>query len=799
MRVSLNWLKEYIELPTTDPVELARTFDMLGHAVEEVEHCNVGWTDVVIGRVVRIEAHPDADNVRVTYVDLGEGSEQRIICGAWNFDEGAMVPVAIPGAVLPDDFKIGTRSIRGVESHGMICSERELGLGEQYEGIMVLDGDAPVGRPFESILDLPDIVFDLEITNNRPDVMGMVGVAREVAAWYDVPMHRPDVSLPTVPGTPALQVTITATDGCNRFYARELRNVEIGPAPLWMRERLRKAGVRTISNVVDVSNYVMLELGHPMHAFDADTIAGERLEVRWAVPGETLATLDDVVRKLGSDDLVIVDDEGPTSLAAVMGGARSEVTDSTSRVIMEAASWDPATVMYTSRRHDLRSEASARFERGVDRNLAPEANARACGLLLDAGGGSVLADPIDIVANPIEPLTIEMRLHDVTRLLGAEFTLDGSAALLQRLQLAVDVAGETLHVTVPTNRPDLTRPADLVEEIARLSDFDTFAETVPTGPAGGLLADQRRTRIVHDLLRGLGLMQAINLPFVSEEELAAFDAAHGDSGVADVVTVRNPLREDQSKLRQSLLPGLLEKLKENRNRGIDSVALFETGRVFHARPWQDDPRVPEQPVRLALAVSGPFGSSQISGRAHRADAATALAIIRSLADGLGIEIERRQGVAPGFHPTRTAELLVDGERIGFAGELHPDVADAFELDGRIAVVELEMQPLVVEHPSVQVGAISNFPHVDFDLSFEVDPSASAGELLAITRKVSDVVETATIFDDYRNEETGLRAVAIRYRLRAPDRTLDADEIAAEREKMIDKAAGLNAKLRGGVE
>ena len=322
---------------------------------------------------------------------------QQIICGAWNFDEGAVVPVAVPGAVLPGGFEIGTRAIRGVESHGMICSERELGLGEMHEGIMVLDPATPLGVPFESTLELPDVVFELEITNNRPDVMGMVGVARELAAWFDVEYRTPDVSLVTVPGKPATEVTISAPDGCNRFVARELVDVEVRPSPLWMRERLRKAGVRAISNVVDVSNYVMLEMGHPLHAFDAAQIAGDTLEVRWAAAGETLVTLDDVERKLIGDDLVIVDAEGPTSLAAVMGGARSEVSEGTTRVLMEAASWNPATVMYTSRRHDLRSEASSRFERGIDPNLAPDADDRACKLLAEISGASILDGVIDVI------------------------------------------------------------------------------------------------------------------------------------------------------------------------------------------------------------------------------------------------------------------------------------------------------------------------------------------------------------------------------------------------------------------
>lgn len=795
MRVSLNWLKEYIDLPTTDVTELTHAFDMVGHAVEEVERFDVEWSDVVIGKVVRIESHPNADNVRVTHVDLGDGEGQQIICGAWNFEEGAVVPVAVPGAVLPGGFEIGSRAIRGVESHGMICSERELGLGDLHEGIMVLDSAAPVGQPFESILELPDVVFDLEVTSNRPDVMGMVGVARELAAWFGVPMRRPEIELPTVPGTPALQVTISAPDGCNRFVAREMRDVLIGPSPLWMTERLRKAGVRAISNIVDVSNYVMLETGHPMHAFDADTIVGDRLDVRWAQPGENLETLDGTVRTLGSDDLVIVDDDGPTSLAAVMGGARSEVRDSTHRVIMEAASWNPPTVMYTSRRHDLRSEASARFERGVDPNLAPDANARACQLLLEIGGGSVLEDYVDVIANPREPWVVELRVADVKRLLGERFTGDTCAALLRRLELDVTVTGDLLEVVIPTYRPDLTIAADLVEEIARLADFDSFDETVPTGPAGGLLLEQRRARELRTLLQGQGLMQAINLPFVSEEELAAFS---DDGAVNQVVAVRNPLREDQSKLRQSLLPGLLRRLRENRNRGADTVALFETGRVFRARPWDEDERVLDQPLRLAVAAMGPFGQLSLGSTSQPADGATALAIVKAIGQGLGVEIERVTATAAGFHPTRTAGLIIDGREVGYAGELHPDVADLVEIDARVAIIEMELAPLTATRDSVQMAPVSTFPHVDFDLSFEVDIDAAAGTIASATRAVSDLVERALIFDDYRDPSRGLRAVAVRYRLRAPDRTLQADEIAAVRAEMIETAATHGATLRGAA-
>jgi phenylalanyl-tRNA synthetase beta chain len=661
---------------------------------------------------------------------------------------------------------------------------------------MVLDDDAPLGEPFESILALPDVVFDLEVTNNRPDVMGMVGVARELAAWYDTDVKYPDVTMDTVPGTPELKVTITATDGCNRFVAREMRDVEIGPSPLWLTERLRKAGIRAISNIVDVSNYVMLEMGHPLHAFDADAISGEQLEVRWAEPGESLETLDGVVRKLDSADLVIIDAEGPTSLAAVMGGARSEVVDSTRRVIMEAASWDPPTVMYTSRRHDLRSEASARFERGIDPNLADDANARACRVLQDIAGGSVLETVIDVHPNRFEPVTITLEERDVTRLLGDRFNLEMSAELLRRVHLEV-ADGSPLRVRVPTYRPDLTRPADLVEEIARLADYDTFGETVPTGPAGGLLVEQKRSRLLHNTLRGVGLMQAINLPFVSESELAAFsDEAH-DGVTPEVVKVRNPLREDQSNLRQSLLPGLLRNLRENRNRGMDSVALFEIGRVFFSRPWNDDDRVPEQPVRLAAAVVGGFGSRSLTSSPPEADATTALALVAALADGMGIDLKRQPGERAGFHPTRTAEILVDGLPIGHAGELHPDVVELLELKGRVAVLEIDVAPVVADQPSVQMAAVSTYPHVEFDLSFEVGMHTEAAAIVAATRDASSLVESATLFDDYRSD-AGERAIAIAYRLRAADRTLEAEEIADEREKMINKAAAHGATLRGGA-
>ncbi len=792
MRVPLQWLSDYIELPTNDVGELKRAFDYLGHAVEAVEEVTAGWTDVIVGKVMEIEPHPDADKIRVTHVDLGDGEPHQIICGAWNFDRGAVVPVAIPGAVLPGGFEIGLRKIRGVTSHGMICSERELGLGEVHEGIMVLDPATPLGVPFADVASLPDLVFDIEITNNRPDVMGMVGVARELAAWFDVPFTIPVVDLDTVPGHPAVAVTISAPDGCNRFVAREIRSVTIGESPLWMRERLRRAGVRAISNVVDVTNYVMLELGHPLHAFDADRIAGDRLDVRWAEEGERLVTLDGQDRPLTPKDLVIADGDGPTSLAAVMGGARSEVRNDTSTVLMEAASWHPATVMYTSRRHDLRSEASARFERGVDPNLGPLANARACGLLAEIGGGAVLEGVVDVVANDFEPWSVDVPLREVHRLLNTSFTAERSAALLRRLQLEVKIDGDRLLVEVPTNRPDLTRPADIVEEIARLADYDTFGETLPTGAAGALTVTQQRARRLHDVLRGLGMHQAVNLPFVSPDELDAFSPGPAE----EVVTVRNPLRDDQAKLRQLLLPALLRNVRDNRNRGAAAVALFETGRTFYAVPARDDPRVPHQPMRLAVAISGPFGPAAVSSPTPPADGATALAVVDAIGRAMGCDLERQPATRPGLHPGRSADVLVDGAVVGFAGELHPETASLFDLEGRVAVVELDLDPLVAPVPPAQLQPASTYPHVDFDLSFDLPAVFPAAQLVAATSAASPLVESVELFDEYRPNGGAVRSVAIRYRLRAADRTLESGEITAARREMIAAAAVLGATLRG---
>lgn len=795
MKAPLRWLQEFIDLPTTSIDELVSAFNTVGLTVEGIEELDIGWTDVYVGRVEGIEDHPDADRIRICQVDSGDGAEQ-IICGAGNFEEGAYVPVARPGAVLPGDFEIGKRTIRGVESNGMICSEKELGLGEDHAGIIVLEDQPELGLSFDELVELPDVVFDLEITPNRPDAMSMLGVARDLAAYFDTSFAVPEIEVPTVEGNTPVAVEIEDPVGCRRFTAREIVDVELGQSPLRVRHRLKKVGVRSISNVVDVTNYVMFELGHPLHAFDADSIVGDHLVVKRASEGETLVTLDDVQRKLTPDDLIIYDDAGPTSMSGTMGGDRSEVSEKTTRVLMEAASWDPPTIMYMARRHNLISEASARFERGVDPNLADIANQRASAMVAAFTGGDILEGSVDLIATAIDPAVIELSTEAVERLLGPGFDAAYVGGILQRLGMSVSGDGP-LTVTVPTYRPDLTRPADLVEEVARIHGYDRFKATLPTGPTGGLTPQQRRLRQVRNSLVAVGLHQAIHLPFVNPEDLTRM----GRNPEAEaLLTVKNPLREEESKLRPTMLPGLLNSLRYNLSHGAESVALFEVGKVFTSDSDPDEPRLPLQFERLGWAAVGEMGVRSLADGVLEADAAVSLGIWRHLARDLSLDdFEIRSGTRPGFHPARTAEIRRNGEVIGHVGELSPRTAREFEIDARVAVAEVDLDPILNAVSTIVATSPSIFPPVDFDLSFVVPNDVSSASLLNSTRDAGEgLVESAHVFDEFKGKgvDEDARALAITYRLRASDRTLTNEEVAPIRQAMIEAAEELGARLRG---
>ncbi len=797
MKLPLRWIQEYVDLPTDDPKTLADVLSMIGNKVEGYELLEPDWSKVVVGEVLEINAHPDADKVRVCSVDTGSGPSQ-IICGAWNFDAGARVPVALPGAVLPGGFEIGQRSIRGVDSNGMICSESELGLGDDHAGILVLDGTPDLGIDFTDLVELPDVVFEFEITPNRPDSMSVIGIVRDLAAYYEIPFRTPDLTLDAVPGATSISVVIGDQDGCRRFTGREIQGVKVGRSPLWMRHRLAKAGVRSISNVVDITNYVMLEMGHPLHAFDAATIEGDQLNVRRATTGEKMETLDHETRQLDPADLIIYDAAGPTSMSGTMGGARSEVSGETTRIFMEAASWDPPTIMYMSKRHGLRSEASTRFERGVDPHLADDANRRASALVAQLGGGEVLEGAIDELGNVPDPATIELEISEVERLLGPGFAAEYVGAILERLGMDVSGSGP-LTVTVPTFRPDVTRPADLVEEVARIHGFDKFGATVPHGSSGGLTIEQRRMRKLMDVMAGAGLHQAVTLPFVGEEDLGHI----GPMAMSEsFLRVKNPLSEEESLLRPQLLPGLLNVARYNASHGVKRLAVFEVGRVFSTEPYEYDPRLPNQPERLGWLIFGGTGISGIKANPQESDGALSIALARHLLRSLGIadrEFVISPGSSPGYHPGRSAQIALNGTVIGHVGELAPSVASAFDIPGRVAVAELDTAPLLAPTPVRTATAPSVFPHVEFDLSFLVPGDVAVGPMKdAIDRAAGDLLESSVVFDEFKGGDMadGTRAVAIRYRLRSSEQTLTSESVAPIRDQMIAAGEAAGARLRG---
>lgn len=797
MKVSLRWMKDYLELPTEDPVELADVFASLGHEVEGFEVLTPSFRGVVVGRVEEVRPHPDADRIRVCVVDAGEGPTQ-IVCGAWNFEAGAVVPVAVPGATLDGgNFTIEQRPIRGVVSHGMICSSRELGLGDDHEGIMVLDPSLPLGTDLVNHVELPDVVFDLSITPNRPDAMSMIGLARDLSAHFRVPIKMPDTSDPGGAGTVGVRVTI-ADDRCVRFTARQVEGVDVGPSPHWMQQRLARAGMRAISNVVDISNYVMLELGQPTHAFDLDRVREGEIVVRAAFPGESLRTLDGIDRVLDPSHLVVADAEAASSLAGTMGGEGSEVSADTTSVLVEVAAWDAPTVMKMSRGLDLRSEASARFERGVDPNLPPAANHRMCRLLVELAGGRIVGDLMDEYPQPVAPWTVELAPAEVARTLGPGVAVPEMVDLLRRLRFEV-VEGDPLIVTVPTFRPDVHRAIDLVEEIARLRGYGSFESTLPAGAGGGLGPEQRRERRLRTILLGAGLGEAQTFSFHGADALARMGLPAEDRR-REAIRVRNPLREEESLLRTTLLPGLLGSARYNLSHGNGNVSLFEIGRVFFNEPSPELGQVPDQPMRVGFVMVGRTDVGSVHQPSNRVDFFHSTAVVRLLAEQMQLgKCEFLPVDHPPLHPARGAVVRVDGVAVGYVGELHPRVARSWELPGRVAVGELELAPLVADRGLWQFAEPSVYPPSDFDLAFEVPGEMTAAALMAVVEEgAGPLLEFISIFDEFTGGTLGAghKSLAFRLRLRAADRTLTGEEVAVARAGAIAGGERLGASLRG---
>ncbi|MCU1462652.1 MAG: pheT [Acidimicrobiales bacterium] len=780
MLVPLSWLRDFAPFDL-DPVELGEVFDNLGMVVEGMTRVGEGLDGVVVGRVVEIAAIAGADKIRRVVVDAGAPEPVEVVCGAWNFDVGDVVPLATVGTTLPGaDFQIGRRKMKGVTSNGMICSSRELALGDDHAGIMVLPGAmaAEVGRPFAAAMGIEsDVVYDLAIETNRPDAMSIAGVARDAAAKLGLPFSIPAPKVTATDAGGTATIVIESPDLCDRFGATIIPGVAVGPSPEWIARRLTRAGMRPINNVVDASNYVMLELGQPTHPYDLDRLPGRGLLVRAARKGETLATLDGVERRLGEGpqpDCLICDAEGtPVGIGGIMGGASSEISDGTSTVLLEAAHFERMAIARTSKRLGLRSEASARFERGVDPAGIERARDRVAELLGLAQGHRAVA------GEPPVPSRVPVRVARVNAMLGTDLTSDEVRAYLGPIGFSAEpVADGILDVTVPTFRPDAEREVDVIEEVARHHGYERIARSVPRSPqVGQLTAYQHDRRRVRDVLVGEGLTEAIGPMLLGpgDHARAGLPEAPGE-----VIEAEDPLAREESVLRTSLLPGLLRAVVTNVSHRVIDVPLFEIGHVYGPPPAGQV--LPDERERLAAILYGEGGD----GRA-------AADVVRTLLGALRIDdvAWRASRDEPGLHPTRTVRLIApDGAVVGVVGEVAPDALSAHDLTGRAGWIDLDLGVLLSGVPRRDPAArvVSRFPSSDVDLAFVVDDTEPAAAVERTLRDAAgDLLVDVWLFDVFRGPQVGdgRRSLAYRLRFCAPDRTLTDAEVAAIRQQCID--------------
>ncbi len=799
MRAPLSWLGEFAaELPR-DAGRLADACNGIGLIVDAIDEPGREIEGVIVARILDVVAHPNADKLRLAEVDFGTGTT-RVVCGAPNIEAGQLVPFAPSGASLPGGFRLERRTIRGEVSDGMLCSARELGLGDDHGGIVQLAADAELGADVRIVLGLDDLVLELEITPNRPDAMSIVGIARDLAAHFRIPFTIPLVAPSTRgPGVGGrATVSIEAPDRCPR-YVGWTADVVVGPSPAWLARRLTMAGMRPINNVVDVTNYVMLERGQPLHAFDLARLPGRGIVVRLAGAGEGLTTLDGVERQLTVDDLLICDGHSkPTAVAGIMGGADSEVVDSTTELLLEAAFFSAPGIGLTSKRLGLRTDASARFERGVDPAGTLDAAARAMALLEIVASGSAGSDPLDAHPVPAERARVVVRTSRVNAVLGTALSTDEIVGRLEPLGIECLESSDpdVRTAVVPTFRPDIEREIDLIEEVGRHHGFNNITRTVPrpAGTSGGLTRAQQERRLVRHALTGVGASEAFTSSLVARIDLER--CGFSSDGA---VELENPLRAEESCLRTAVLPGLVRAVGYNASHGQPNVALFELGHVF-GPPSAATAPLPDEREHVACVLAG-----LLRQRPHAddrpVDVHDATAALASVLDTLEIaDVRIEAGPGPGLHPARSAAVVVDGAAVGWVGEVDPEVAARFG-GGPIVGFECDLDRLLASRRrSRQFQPVSVFPASSIDLAFVVDDSVPARSVEdALRAGGGALVESIALFDAFRSEAVGAGNVSLAFSIwfRAPDRTLTDQDVAGLRQGAIDAVlAATGARLRG---
>ena len=793
MKVLLSWLREFAPFEG-DPAALGEELSDLGMAVESLDRIGDIPDGVVVARVIATRSHPNADNIQLVDVDAGDGEVLQVACGAFNFRHGDLVPLATPGTTLPNGLEIGRRKLRGEWSNGMLCSETELRLGDDSQGILVLPRNLPIGIPLAEAMGFePDVLYDLEINPNRPDAMSVMGVARDLAARRGLPFVVPEPHVDELPSERGRDVTVEVLDPdlCGRFTASVIRRVQVTASDPAIARRLTLLGMRSINSLVDVSNYVMLELGQPNHPYDLAKVRGQGFRVRRAGEGETLVTLDGVLRTFTSEDLLICDaEDGPIGIAGIMGGAETEIDNDTTDVLLEMAWFKPLAIARTARRLKLRSEASARFEKGCDPEIIERAHARFAELLASSGA-RLESDLVDQRGELPSRAPLRVRVERVNRLLGSDLSRQEMVDLLEPIGFetvasgAVTSSEEAFEVTVPTWRYDSSTEIDVVEEIARLYGYPRLGRTLPpSSHVGGLTQRQRERRRLRWVMLGLGLSEAMPMPFLAPGQLERCGLP------GDGIEIANPLVAEESILRTSLLPGLVGALATNAARRNTGVGLWEIGSVFQ-RPADGDAEaeLPDEREWLGAALGGQ-------------DAAAAVRVWRAVEEALALPgVKIVSSPIPGIHPTRSALLVgPDGEDIGTVGEVDPAVLERHGVAERVGWLELDLDIVfALPHGETRYRPISRYPSSDIDLAFAVDEFIAATDVEATLRQAAgDHLAWIKLFDVYRGTgiADGRRSLAYTLRLEAQDRTLTDAELAEIRQRCIDAVeAAHGATLR----
>ncbi len=789
MRVPLSWLREFVPVEL-DAEALAERIDARGIKVEGIDRPWAGLEGVVVARVLEVRDHPNSDKLCVATVDAGQGPVQ-VVVGVRNMAAGDLVPWAKPGSRVPMlDAPLASKPLRGEVSNGMLCSPRELAISHEHEaGILILPDELAVGADLKSALDLDDAVLDIEVEPNRPDFLSVYGVARETSSILGLPLAEPEMILEEHPerADEVATVELRAPEGCPLYLARVLRDAATGATPLWAQARLTAAGMRPVAPIVDATNYAMLELGQPLHAFDMQRLAGPGIVVRRAGAGERLVTLDGVERELTEEDLLICDLEKPVAIAGIMGGQTSEVSDSTTDVLLESAYFTRTGVIRTARRLELHSEASHRFERGTDPEGVDRAARRCAALIAGWTGARVLAGAAE-AGGPPERRWVSMRVSRATALLGYPVTSSDVAEVFDALRMTHREESDVVEVEIPGYRVDIEREVDLIEEVARIQGYERVGATIPRSrELGGLPEGYAFARRIRNALVRVGLREAKPLPFVSEDDLVLMQDR-------DAIPLANPLRAEEAWLRTRLLPGLLHTVARNQRWGVGSVSIFEVGTVFRTA----DPVEERRQVGLALAgAAGEGWTADDRG----SDVLDVRGAVEALLEDLDVD-----GWALGdplgepFHPGRSARILLEGRAIGVIGELHPRTAASLGLEGRVAVAELEVEPLrAAASKSFRLVEVPRFPPIRRDLAFVVDEDVPAGTMQAtLEAAAGGLLDRSLLFDVFRGGAIpeGRKSLAFALEFRAPDRTLTDEEVEPVIDTVVDRLRSeLGAELR----